>query len=142
MIIEYNCRMGDPETEVVLPKLKNDLVDLFLAVEQGSLKECVIEMDASAFCTVVAVSGGYPGSYEKNLPIAGLEASTLDRDVFIFHAGTKRAGNEVVTNGGRVLTVTSKGDNLKDAVAKSIDALERISFKGMYFRKDIGYEFE
>jgi phosphoribosylamine--glycine ligase len=141
-VIEYNCRMGDPETEVVLPKLKNDLVDLFIAVEEGSLSERVIEIDESACCTVVAVSGGYPGNYQKNLPISGLEALPVNDDVLIFHSGTKRVGNEVVTNGGRVLTVTSKGENLKDAVSISVQTLERISFKGMYFRKDIGYEFE
>lgn len=139
-LIEYNCRMGDPETEVVLPKLKNDLVELFLSLNNNTLQNRVIEIDEKTCCTVVAVSGGYPGNYKKNLTIAGLPA-TVNADALIFHAGTKQSGNDVVTNGGRVLAVTSFGENIKEAVSNSADILNRISFEGMYFRKDIGYEF-
>lgn len=140
-VIEYNCRMGDPETQVVLPKLKNDLVELFKSADSGSLANQVIEIDERACCTVVAVSGGYPGNYKKNVKIFGLSALSIKKDAFVFHAGTKQNGDEVITNGGRVLAVTSFGDNIKDAAAKAINDLSKISFEGMYFRKDIGHEF-
>lgn len=140
-VIEYNCRMGDPETEVVLPKLKNDLVELFISVENGDLQKQVIEIDDRACCTVVAVSGGYPGNYNKNIKINGLSDITKDEDVLVFQAGTKQASDEVLTNGGRVLAVTSFGSNITDAVTNSMNTLHQISFEGMYYRKDIGYEF-
>jgi len=141
MVIEYNCRMGDPETEVVLPRLKNDFVELLLSVHRGDLAQQSIEITDKPCCTVVAVSGGYPGAYEKNIAISGLAADALQNDVLVFHAGTKESNGQVVTNGGRVLAVTSTADNIKDAVVKSTDVLNQISFDGMYFRKDIGYEF-
>lgn len=141
-VIEYNCRMGDPETEVVLPRLKNDLVELFVSVGNGNLANQVIEIDDKACCTVVAVSGGYPGDYKKNIEISGLDDVGMNSAVLVFHAGTKHLGDEVVTNGGRVLAVTSTGNNIKEAVTNSLDALKSISFEGMYFRKDIGFEFE
>lgn len=141
-VIEYNCRMGDPETEVVLPRLENDLVDLFLSVYKRDLATKVIEFDKKACCTVVAVSAGYPGDYQKNFEMAGLNDIETDKDVLVFHAGTKQEGDKVVTNGGRVLAVTSKAENIKEAVTTSLNALNNISFKGMYYRKDIGYEFE
>ena len=141
LLIEYNCRMGDPETEVVLPKLKNDLVELFLSVNNGDLKSQVIEFDERACCTVVAVSGGYPGNYNKNIKISGLQDENPDKNILVFHAGTKQSGNEIVTNGGRVLAVTSFGNVIKQAVANSLNVLNKISFKGMYYRKDIGHEF-
>lgn len=138
-VIEYNTRMGDPETEVVLPGLQTDLVALFLALENGSLKNCRVETDTRAIATVVAVSGGYPGDYEKGKTI---QLPAASGNSIIFHAGTKRTGEEVRTNGGRVLTVTSFGRNIKEAVSKSEEILQNISFSGMYYRKDIGYEFE
>lgn len=141
-VIEYNCRMGDPETEVILPKLKNDLVELFKAVHKGGLQDQQIKMDEKTCCTVMAVSGGYPGNYKKNIKISGLEDFQNSEDVLIFHAGTKQSGGQVLTNGGRVLAVSSFGSDIKEAVNKSTEVLNKISFEGMYFRKDIGYEFE
>lgn len=141
-VIEYNCRMGDPETEVVLPLLENDLVDLFIAVDKGNIGKEQINIDGKACCTVMAVSGGYPGNYKKNITIAGLSEIDSDRSVEVFHAGTKEADGKIVTNGGRVLAVTSTGESIKEAVSNSLSALEQISFEGMYYRKDIGYEFE
>lgn len=139
-VIEYNCRMGDPETEVVMPRLENDLVDLFTAVYEGTLSQKAIRYHPRSIATVVAVSGGYPGDYRKHLPIvlpAAEEAGTI-----IFHAGTKMEEETVITNGGRVLAVTGYGDTIPAAVAASRSALEHISFEGMYFRRDIGYEFQ
>ncbi|WP_276480408.1 phosphoribosylamine--glycine ligase [Paraflavitalea pollutisoli] len=141
MVIEYNCRMGDPETEVVMPRLQSDLVELLLATANGRLDTFKIEQDPRAACTVVAVSGGYPGSYEKGYPITGLDAA-VPADSIVFHAGTTTKDGEVVTSGGRVLCVTSYGDSISNAVAKSKEVLKQISYEDMYFRRDIGYEFE
>ncbi|MBN9379549.1 MAG: phosphoribosylamine--glycine ligase [Chitinophagaceae bacterium] len=139
-VIEYNCRMGDPETEVVVPRLKNDLVELFLAAAEQRLDKVKIEMDPRTCCTIVAVSGGYPGSYEKGFPIAGLE-EPLSGDSLVFHAGTRKEKDQVVTSGGRVLCVTSFADTVYEAVDKSRDVLENVYFEGIYYRRDIGYEF-
>ena len=139
-VIEYNCRMGDPETEVVMPRLKTDLVELFLSVHNNSLQDVAIEFDKKSCATVVAVSGGYPGDYEKGKQIS-LPANVKDGSI-IFHAGTKfDADGKLVSNGGRVLTVTSFGSNIADAVQLSKHVLSDIHFEGMYFRSDIGYEF-
>ncbi|WP_262691899.1 phosphoribosylamine--glycine ligase [Arachidicoccus soli] len=140
MVIEYNCRMGDPETEVVIPRLKNDLVALFVAMENSNLPQQIIETDDRACATVVAVSGGYPGDYEKGKVIS--LPQNIPTDSIVFHAGTKEHNGNVVTNGGRVLAVTSFGDNINDAAKQSKKLLKEISFEGMNFRKDIGYEFE
>lgn len=140
-VIEYNCRMGDPETEVVLPRLQTDLVSLFAAMDNGTLADVNINFDERSCATVMAVSGGYPGDYEKNKLISGLDIAT-DPDTMIFHAGTKKTDKGVETNGGRVLAVSSFGNNLPEAVAKSKKALANIHFDGIYFRKDIGFEFE
>lgn len=140
LVIEYNCRMGDPETEVVMPRLKNDLVELFQAVAEQRLDKVRIDMDPRICCTIVAVSGGYPGSYEKGYPISGLE-EPLPADSLIFHAGTKEDKGEVVTSGGRVLCVTSFAETVYEAVDKSRDVLEKLYFEGIYYRRDIGYEF-
>lgn len=139
-VIEYNCRMGDPETEVVMPLLQTDIVGLFAAMDNGTLIDANIEFYQKNVATVMAVSGGYPGDYKKNYTISGLDTLQLD-DSIVFHAGTKLVNGEVLTNGGRVLTVTSYGNSIADAVAKSKKILEKISFEGMYYRKDIGYEF-
>jgi phosphoribosylamine--glycine ligase len=139
-VIEYNCRMGDPETEVVMPRLKNDLVELFTAVARQRLNEWEIETDPRTACTVVAVSGGYPGSYEKGLPITGLD-QPLTGDTIIFHAGTRTEKDTILTNGGRVLCVTSFAETVYEAVDKSRDVLEKIDYDGIYYRRDIGYEF-
>jgi len=139
-VIEYNCRMGDPETEVVIPRLQNDIVTLFEAMHHSQLQNITIKTDDYACCTVVAVSGGYPGDYEKGKPIHFGE--TDNKDTIIFHAGTQQKGNEIVTNGGRVLAVTSFGNTINEAVQQSKETLEQIHFEGMYYRRDIGYEFE
>jgi len=140
-VIEYNCRMGDPETEVVMPRLKNDVVELFLAVHNNTLKDVVIAFDERACATVVAVSGGYPGDYEKGKPIS-LPAN-VQNGTIIFHAGTKSGvDGKLVSNGGRVLAITSFGKNIANAVQLSKNALGQIDFEGMYYRNDIGYEFK
>ncbi len=138
-VIEYNCRMGDPETEVVLPRLENDLVALFKAVAGQQLNEIKIKTDPRNAVTMVAVSRGYPGSYEKGFPITGLDAAVKDAQVF--QAGTLKEGDEVVTNGGRVLCATACAADLPDAIRRSKELLRQIDFDGMYYRKDIGYEF-
>ena len=140
-VIEYNCRMGDPETEVVMPRLQTDLVSLFAAMDNGTLADTNINFDERACATVMAVSGGYPGDYEKNKLISGLDIAT-DPVTMIFHAGTKKTDKGVETNGGRVLAVSSFGNNLSEAVEKSKKALANIHFDGIYFRNDIGFEFE
>jgi phosphoribosylamine--glycine ligase len=132
--------MGDPETEVVMPRLKNDVVELFLAAHNNTLKDVVIAFDEKACATVVAVSGGYPGDYEKGKLIS-LPAN-VQHGTIIFHAGTKfDADGKLVSNGGRVLAVTSFGKNIADAVQLSKNTLDQIHFEGLYFRSDIGYEF-
>jgi phosphoribosylamine--glycine ligase len=137
-VIEYNCRMGDPETEVVMPRLQTDLVLLLQQVAEGRLKDASVSTDPRFAVTVMAVSGGYPGDYQKGFPIEGLAAPV---NAHIFHAGTKQQGDHVVTHGGRVLAVTSFGNLPSEAVQNSLLALERIRFSNMYFRRDIGYEF-
>lgn len=140
-VIEYNCRMGDPETEVVMPRLKNDLIELLQAAANQKLDEVRIEVDGRAACTVVAASGGYPGDYKKGLEIKGLAEATGTVST-IYHAGTIEKNGAVLTNGGRVLCVTSFGDTITDTVKNSLHTLEKISFEGMFYRKDIGYEFQ
>ncbi|MFM2362029.1 MAG: hypothetical protein RLZZ316_931 [Bacteroidota bacterium] len=138
-VIEYNCRMGDPETEVVMPRLKNDLVTVLKAAAEKKLDTITVECDERYACTVVAVSGGYPGDFEKGFEITGLDYKTPDS--LIFHAGTKKAYDAVLTNGGRVFCVTSYGDSVGEAVDKSKEVLKQIRFEDMYYRNDIGYEF-
>lgn len=140
LVIEYNCRMGDPETEVVIPRLKNDLVELLLATSKQELDKVKIETDNRKACTVMAVSGGYPGEYKKGFEIEGLQQAGSENSL-VFHAGTKAFEDVVMTYGGRVLCVTSFGDSINEAVERSKQALENIYFEGMYFRTDIGYEF-
>lgn len=135
-VIEYNVRMGDPETEVVMPRLASDLVDLLEGCAKGDLADIPAEHDTRAAATVIAVSGGYPGSYPKGKEITGC---LTPADSIVFHAGTKKdADCRLVTSGGRVLAVTSYGTDLEDALAKSYKALEDIHFDGMAFRRDIG----
>ena len=140
-VIEYNCRLGDPETEVILPRLQTDLVSLLAAADNGTLEDVNIQYHEESFATVMAVSGGYPGSYQKNFPIQGIELAQKLPDSLVFQAGTGFQENTIVTKGGRVLTVTSQGKDLQQAVQKAQKALSTIQFEGMYFRKDIGYEF-
>ena len=136
-VIEYNVRMGDPETEVVIPRLKSDLVELFVAVANEKLDEATLEIDERSATTIMVVSGGYPEEYEKGKAITGME---LVQDSIIFHAGTKTENGQVVSNGGRVLTVTSFGDSFEEAIKKSYQNIDRLNFDKMYFRKDIGFD--
>ena len=135
MVIEYNVRMGDPETEAVMPRISSDIVPLLEATAKGDLGNLPLEHSPLAAATVIAVSGGYPEAYEKGKTITGIDA--VDESV-IFHAGTKTDGNSVVTSGGRVLAVTSLAATLTEALEKSYRSLSRISFDGMAFRRDIG----
>lgn len=135
-VIEFNARLGDPETQVVLPRLKTDLVDIILAVLENRLDKLKIEFDDNACVGVAMASGGYPGSYKTGYPISGLE--DVDKDIMVFHAGTKTFNNgEVLTGGGRVLTVVAKGKDLEAARKKVYQNITRIKFKDCYYRKDI-----
>jgi phosphoribosylamine--glycine ligase len=140
-VIEYNCRMGDPETEVVIPRLKNDFLKMLVAATKQELNKIKIEEDDRCACTVMAVSGGYPGDYEKGYVIHGLDKVDTAESI-LFHAGTITKDGNPVTNGGRVLCITSFGDSIFEAVEKSKEELRNITFTGMSFRRDIGYEFE
>lgn len=136
-VIEYNCRFGDPETQVVLPRLKTDIVDIFEAIDSETLSDIDVEWSDDACACVIMASGGYPKSYPKGIEITGLSNGQLD-GVTVYHAGTKLQGNELVTSGGRVLGVTALGDTLENALKKSYDAVGKIHFEGAHYRRDIG----
>lgn len=139
VVIEYNCRMGDPETETVLPLIESDFVELMVATAKGKLHETELKISTQHAATVMLVSAGYPGDYEKGKPMNKLESTN---NSMLFHAGTTlNNNNEIVTNGGRVLAVTSLGNSLSEAVLKSMKTAENISFEGKYYRTDIGFEF-
>jgi phosphoribosylamine--glycine ligase len=136
-VIEYNVRMGDPETEVVIPRIKSDLLHLFQGIGDGTFSEKDLHIDEETAATVMLVSGGYPEKYEKRKVIAGLD--DVEGSI-VFHAGTKKEEDAVLTNGGRVLAVTSFGGNIEDALNKSFVNAEKINFEGKYYRKDIGFD--
>ena len=136
-VIEYNCRFGDPETQVVLPRLKTDIIDIFEAINNETLSELDIEWSEKACACVIMASGGYPKSYKKGVEITGLTSGQLD-GVTVYHAGTKIENDKLVTSGGRVLGVTALGDSLADALKKSYEAVENIHFNNAHYRKDIG----
>ena len=136
-VIEYNCRMGDPETEVVIPRIKSDLLDLLNGVANKNLNTKHYETINEIATTVVLVSGGYPGEYKKDKLIEGIDNN---KDSLIFHSGTKLVNDKVYTNGGRVFAVTSFGNTIKDAVNKSFDCANKINYEGKYFRGDIGQD--
>ncbi len=136
-VIEYNVRMGDPETEVVMPRLKTDLLELLEATAQGRLATSAFELDERYCTTVMLVAGGYPGSYEKGNVISGFEKV---ENSLVFHAGTKEVNGQIVTNGGRVLAVSSFGDKMEQALQQSYANVGKLSFKGMNYRKDIGQD--
>jgi phosphoribosylamine--glycine ligase len=136
-VIEYNVRLGDPETEVVLPRIKNDMVELFEAVANVTLNEVDLEIDPRTAATVMTVSGGYPGSYKKGKEITGIDTIT---DSLVFHAGTIQKDGKTVTNGGRVMAITSFGKDFKSALELSYKNVGKLSFDGINYRKDIGFD--
>ena len=136
-VIEYNVRMGDPETEVVIPRIKSDLLNLLKGIKDGTFSEKDLEITEEVATTVMLVSGGYPESYEKGKEITGTDGVS---DSIVFHAGTIQEGGALKTNGGRVIALTSFGENMDDALKKSYDSAEEITFEGKYFRKDIGFD--
>lgn len=136
-VIEYNVRMGDPESEVVLPRIKTDFVEILKATAENRLEDLKIEFDERSVTTIMMVSGGYPGSYEKGKEIKGLEK--VDGSI-VFHAGTKASDGKVLSNGGRVLAISSFGKDMKEALAKSYENAEKIQFEDKYYRRDIGFD--
>ncbi|HEA28405.1 MAG TPA: phosphoribosylamine--glycine ligase, partial [Leeuwenhoekiella sp.] len=136
-VIEYNVRMGDPETEAVLPRIKNDLVEVFTKVGEQKLNEVMLDLDERAAATVMLVSGGYPEGYEKGKVIHGMEKV---QDALVFQAGTRLENGEVLTNGGRVMAITALDIDFKQALKKAYTEVEKISFEGMNYRKDIGFD--
>lgn len=136
-VIEYNVRLGDPETEVVLPRLKNDLVEVFEAIANQTLDQITIDVDPRAATTIMLVSGGYPEAYQKGKVITGVENVT---DSIVFHAGAQNKDGNIVTSGGRVMAVTSYGNTYEEAIKKSYQSIDKLSFDKMYYRKDIGFD--
>jgi phosphoribosylamine--glycine ligase len=136
-VIEYNCRMGDPETQVVFPRWNNDLVEVLIALAKGQLEEIEIDINSQSAATVILVSGGYPNEYEKGKIIEGIENV---ENSLVFHAGTQEIGDQIVTNGGRVIAITSFGKDFREAVQQSISNAAKIQFEGKYFRRDIGFD--
>jgi phosphoribosylamine---glycine ligase len=136
-VIEYNCRMGDPETESVFPRIKNDFVELLEGVVSQTLDKMNIETDPRFVSSIMLVSGGYPDSYEKGFPISGLETT---ENCIVFHAGTGYSENTVITNGGRVMAITCYGNSMKESLEKGLKNAEKINFSGKYFRRDIGFD--
>lgn len=137
-VLEFNVRFGDPETQVVLPRLKSDLVDVLLASCEGGLERIRMDWDTRACVCVVMSSGGYPGEYEKGKEITGLDDAAKDEDTIVFHAGTKKEGGKILTFGGRVLGVTSLGRDIENTIKKVYEAVEKIKFGRCFFRRDIG----
>jgi phosphoribosylamine--glycine ligase len=137
VVIEYNVRMGDPEAEVVIPRIQSDLVELFLAVADERLDTLTLEIDERTATTIMIVSGGYPENYEKGKIISGIATVT---DAIIFHAGTRQEGETIMSNGGRVLAVTSFGNTFQEAIKKSYQNINKLHFDKMYFRSDIGFD--
>jgi phosphoribosylamine--glycine ligase len=137
-ILEYNARFGDPETQTYMRLLDTDILDIFNACVDGKLDQIQINWSKKFACTIVLASGGYPENYEKGKVISGIEEAEMQPDIVVFHAGTKIQNNQLVTNGGRVLGVTATGDTLEEALEKAYKAIEKISFEGMQYRKDIG----
>ena len=138
--LEFNVRFGDPETEAIFPRLESDLLEVMLATIEGKLSRVrTLDWDERACVCVVCASGGYPGNYEKGKEIFGLDEVAKMKDIMVFHSGTKKQGDKIVTNGGRVLGVTGLGSSIKEAIDYTYKAVEKISFQGMHYRKDIGY---
>ena len=136
-VIEYNVRMGDPETQVVLPRINNDFLEMMIRTAKGDLKSISLDVDQNSVVNVVMTSGGYPEAYQKGKKITGLNKR---HDSIVLHAGTKSEENEIVTNGGRVLSVISKSSDFHSALEKSYKTIKSIDFEGKYYRKDIGFD--
>ncbi|PVY43779.1 phosphoribosylamine--glycine ligase [Pontibacter virosus] len=139
-VIEYNVRLGDPETEAILPRIKSDLFELFLALHDHKLGDFKLDIDPRTAATVFLVSGGYPEGFDKGKEIAGLEQ--VNADTLVFHAGTKRVDDKIVNNGGRVIAVTGLGDTMEEALAKANKAAEAITWTDRYYRRDIGFDLK
>jgi phosphoribosylamine--glycine ligase len=137
-VLEFNCRFGDPETQPLMMRFKSDLLEVMLAVAEGKLENVALKWDARPAVSVVATSRGYPGKYSTGVPITGVDKADGSRDVKVFHGGTAMEGNQLVTAGGRVLSVTALGDDIADAQKRAYEAMKLISFEGMHYRKDIG----
>ncbi|MBU0574073.1 MAG: phosphoribosylamine--glycine ligase, partial [Candidatus Margulisbacteria bacterium] len=137
-VLEYNCRFGDPETQVVIPRLKSDLLEILISTIECRISNIVLEWDPRPAVCIVLAAGGYPGSYEKGIPIEGLDKAREEDDVIVFHAGTDVKDDKIVTSGGRVLGVVGLGDDIKGAIDRAYTAVELIHFKDMHYRKDIG----
>jgi len=137
-VIEFNCRFGDPETQVVLPLLASDIVPIFLACCDGTLSSAKVEWSGQTCVSVVMASGGYPGGFEKGMVIRGIAEAERAEYVKVFHAGTKQRGEDVVTNGGRVLNVTALGGDIRNAIIHAYDAVSHIHFDKAHYRTDIG----
>ena len=137
-VLEFNARFGDPEAQVVLPRMKNDIIDVMESCVDGTLGKIRLEFEDNAAVCVMLASKGYPGKYERGFTIEGLDAFKDKEGCYVFHSGTKKTGKGIVTNGGRVLGVTAKGSDLKEARAKAYEAVEWISFDNKYYRHDIG----
>jgi phosphoribosylamine--glycine ligase len=138
-VIEYNVRMGDPETEVVVPRIKSDLLNLFKGISKGTFGEQDFYVDEDVATTVMLVSGGYPESYQKGKTINGIDAV---ENSLVFHAGTRQVDDKVLTNGGRVMAITSLGRTMQEALNKSFDNAEKIQFDDKYYRRDIGFDLK
>ena len=136
-VIEYNVRMGDPETEAVMLRIQSDFVDLLEAAATGNMASQSIEIDERSAVTVMLVSGGYPGAYQKGIAMSGFEKN---EGSILFHAGTKQAGDKVVTDGGRVLAVSSYGKTMQEALSQSYVNAQKVDFEGKYYRKDLGFD--
>ena len=137
-VLEFNCRFGDPETQPLMMRLKSDLLEVMLAVAEGRLDRVELKWDPRPALCVVAASGGYPGDYRTGLPVSGIADADAMRDVKVFQAGTRAEGKTILTDGGRVLSVTALGNTIADAKKRAYEALAKIHFEGMYYRKDIG----
>jgi len=138
-VIEFNVRFGDPESQAVIPRLKNDLIDTINDIIDGRLSAGSLDWDERPCVCIVGASGGYPGSYQKGKLILGLQDVAGAKDIILFHAGTKLSGQQILTDGGRVLGVTALGKDIKETIDKAYQAIEKIDFEGIYYRKDIGY---
>jgi phosphoribosylamine--glycine ligase len=138
-VLEFNCRFGDPETQPLMMRLKSDLVEVMLAVAEGRLDQVELKWDPRPALCVVASSRGYPGSYQTGTPISGIDDADAMNDVKVFHSGTARKDNQIVTDGGRVLAVTALGNTIADAQKRAYQAMGKIKFDGMHYRKDIGW---